>query len=73
MTEKQEEKFFIKIIGYSGYSGYSGYRGWRARVGSGGLGWRLPICVGLMVTPLLYRLLCYIYIMCGVFGEGLPL
>ena len=23
----------------------------------GGLGWRLPICVGLMVTPLLYRLL----------------
>ena len=23
--------------------------------------WRLPICVGLMVAPLLYRLLCYIY------------
>ena len=47
-------------------------------MGSGGLGWRLPICVGLMVAPLLYRLLCYIgsfaiYIMCGVFGEGLPL
>ena len=40
--------------------------------------WRLPICVGLMVAPLLYRLLCYIgsfaiYIMCGVFGEGFPL
>ena len=29
--------------------------------------WRLPICVGLMVAPLLYIL------MCGVFGEGLPL
>ena len=29
MTEKQEEKIFIKIIGYSGYSGYSG---WWARV-----------------------------------------
>ena len=23
--------------------------------------WRLPICVGLMVAPLQYRLLCYIY------------
>ena len=36
----------------------------------GGLGWarwRLPICVGLMVASFLY------IIMCGVFGEGLPL
>ena len=49
-----------------------------ARGGLGWARWRLPICVGLMVAPLLYRLLCYIgsfaiYIMCGVFGEGIPL
>ena len=35
--------------------------------------WRLPICVGLMVAPLLYIDFFAIYIMCGVFGEGLPL
>ena len=35
--------------------------------------WRLPICVGLMVAPLLYIDFFAIYIMCGVFGEGFPL
>ena len=39
----------------------------------GGLGWCLPICVGLMVAPFLYIDFFAIYIMCGVFGEGLPL
>ena len=32
-----------------------------ARGGLGWARWRLPICVGLMVAPLLYRLLFYIY------------
>ena len=41
------------------------------RIRSGGLGWarwRLPICVGLMVAPLPYRLLCYIYNVCCFWG-----
>ena len=32
--------------------------------------WRLPICVGLMVAPLLYRLLCYIYNVWCFWGGG---
>ena len=36
----------------------------------GGLGWRLPICVGRVVAPFLYRLLCYIYNVWCFWGGG---
>ena len=68
MTERQEEKIYIKIIGYSGYSGWGGF----ARVGSLALAYLRGTDGGS------FAILCYIgffaiYIMCGVFGEGLPL
>ena len=44
-----------------------------ARGGLGWARWRLPICVGLMVAPLLYIFNVWYILMCGVFGEGLPL
>ena len=59
MTERQEEKIYIKIIGYSGYSGWGGF----ARVGSLALAYLRGTDGGSFA----------IYIMCGVFGEGLPL
>ena len=35
--------------------------------------WRLPICVGPMVAPLLYRLLFYIYINVWCFWGGVSI
>ena len=59
MAERQEEKFLLKIIGYSGYSGWGGF----TRVGSLALAYLRGTDGGPFA----------IYIMCGVFGEGLPL
>ena len=57
MTERQEEKILQEIIGYRGYSG------WWARVGSLALAYLRGTDGGSFA----------IYIMCGVFGEVLPL
>ena len=57
MAERQEEKFLLKIIGYSGYSGYSGWGGF-ARVGSLALAYLRGTDGGSFA---IYRLLYYIY------------
>ena len=63
MAERQKKKILQEIIGYRGYSGWWARSGGLARVGSLALAYLRGTDGGSFA----------IYIMCGVFGEGLPL